>query len=191
MNLRYQAWLLRNRIGRLRVLMAAKRHGVCAEVGVWKGDFSHRILQFCRPRELHLVDPWHFAPQFPDRWYGGAVAQSQQEMDAIMASVVQRFSESQAVQVHRGKSCDVALAFQDGYFDWVYIDGDHSYKAVLSDLEAWYPKVRPGGYLALDDLDWTDESSQRSVEAAIATFLASRNTRMAKPMQGQFMIQKA
>jgi cephalosporin hydroxylase len=85
----------------------------------------------------------------------------------------------------------VALEFQDGYFDWVYIDGDHSYEAVLNDLKAWYPKVKPGGYLALDDLDWTDESGERSVEAAVATFVASHDSRMAKPMQGQFLIQKA
>lgn len=35
--------------------------------------------------------------------------------------------------------------------DYLYIDADHSEAAVLADLEAWVPHVRPGGLIAGDD----------------------------------------
>lgn len=30
----------------------------CAEIGVWRGDFSQQLLDKLMPVELHLVDPW-------------------------------------------------------------------------------------------------------------------------------------
>jgi cephalosporin hydroxylase len=39
-------------------------------------------------------------------------------------------------------------------FDWIYIDGDHHYEAVLQDLELYFPKVKVGGYIVYDDYDF-------------------------------------
>ena len=49
---------------------------VCAEIGVWQGNFSHWILEITRPRQLHLVDPWVFSPdpRYRETWHGGASA---------------------------------------------------------------------------------------------------------------------
>ena len=35
--------------------------------------------------------------------------------------------------------------------DFCFIDGDHGYRSVMADLDAWWPKVRPGGTLAGHD----------------------------------------
>lgn len=37
-------------------------------------------------------------------------------------------------------------------FDFLFIDGDHSYRGVLEDLIQWYPLVRPGGLIAFHDI---------------------------------------
>jgi len=42
--------------------------------------------------------------------------------------------------------------FQEGSLDLVFIDGDHSLGAVVSDLRLWRPRVRPGGLLAGHDM---------------------------------------
>ena len=34
-----------------------------------------------------------------------------------------------------------AAKFSDGYFDFIYIDAQHSYAEALQDVIAWYPKV--------------------------------------------------
>jgi predicted O-methyltransferase YrrM len=41
--------------------------------------------------------------------------------------------------------------FSDEYFDFIYIDGNHSYDAVKDDLTKWYPKLKKGGLIAGDD----------------------------------------
>ena len=34
--------------------------GVWAEVGVYRGDFSQKILETCEPSEFYLLDNWKF-----------------------------------------------------------------------------------------------------------------------------------
>ena len=161
---------------------------ICAEIGVWKGDFSQQIVDRCRPKELHLIDPWIFSPQFPERWYGGASAQNQTDMDEIMLSVANRFAAHGVVKIYRGKSVEIAGQFPNSYFDWVYIDGDHSYEMVLEDLRIWSKKVKLGGFIGLDDYEWRDENGRLSVREAINTFLAGSKVRDAMPIRGQFLI---
>ena len=45
------------------------------------------------------------------------------------------------VAVHRSPSADAGGRFEDGFFDWVYIDADHSYVGVSKDITAAAPKV--------------------------------------------------
>jgi SAM-dependent methyltransferase len=183
--------LFKHRIGRLRALLALPLGGRCAEIGVWKGDFSRRILQIRRPKELHLVDPWLFSPHYPRRLYGGTGARNQDDMDRIMALVVGKFSKCAAVQIHRNSSTEIARRFPDHYFDWIYIDADHSYEAVLCDLKVWHEKVRPGGVIALDDYRWRDEQNRQSVKGAIESFLFCTEVKSAREVYGQFLIRKS
>ena len=45
-----------------------------------------------------------------------------------------------------------ALKFEDHFFDAIFIDGDHSYSAVATDIMLWMPKLRrPGGVIIFND----------------------------------------
>ena len=44
----------------------------------------------------------------------------------------------------------------DDSLDFVFIDGDHSYAAVLADCTNYYDKVRSGGIIAGDDYNMDD-----------------------------------
>lgn len=130
--------------------------GVCAEIGVWKGDFAHWILEINRPRVLHLIDPWAYSAgeRYAETWHGGESEQRQQELDQIHASVVERFAEEisrERVVIHRAPSAEAVGAFEDAMFDWIYIDGDHFYDAVKKDLNDWERTIKPGGIIAGDD----------------------------------------
>lgn len=139
---------------RLTLLRRMPRNAVCAEIGVWKGGFSEKILDVTAPRRLHLIDPWEFQEEFSERMYGGSVAKSQADMDAIFEEVRARLGALENVDLNRGRSEDVLAGFPDGYFDWVYIDGNHYYEYVLRDLELCHVKVKPGGIVAGDDYLW-------------------------------------
>jgi hypothetical protein len=115
----------------------------CAEIGVWQGRFSSEILKH-KPSELHLIDPWE-TQDVIKRCY----SIPQKKMDNIYERVSNKFSKFNEVTLHRKFSTDVSFPKQ--YFDWVYIDADHSYDAVKKDLEFYYPLMKRGGYLCGDD----------------------------------------
>jgi len=56
-------------------------------------------------------------------------------------------------QLHivRAASPEVATIFPDEFFDLVFIDAGHSYDAVMADIIAWLPLVKPHGFLTGHD----------------------------------------
>src|SRR5256885_11682553 len=127
--------------------------GIGAEIGVWQGEFSEHILHGAHPRLLYLIDPWVAREDSTHRkaWYG---VDRGPDMEGIYQGVLQRFAGERArgtVIVKRGLSQDILPEFPDGYFDYIYIDGDHEYSAVRKDCFLAYDKVRVGGYICGDD----------------------------------------
>lgn len=179
---------------RITVLNGLPKESIGAEVGVYKGDYSDAILSIVKPRELHLIDPWEFQNEekYADSWYGGNEGGDQAHMDSIYHSVKTRFSDQikkGIVQIHRLPSSSAAAAFMDDYFDWVYIDGNHLYEYVKSDLENYYQKLRVGGYLACDDYG-TPGWWENGVLRAVHEFLGTHNCRVAFAAAAQIVIQK-
>jgi hypothetical protein len=152
------------------------KQGKYLEIGVWKGDFSNSILEICNPEELHLLDPWLFQPTFKNRMFGGSVAKNQKEMDEIFENVKLRFSKYKNITYHRGFSADLHANFSDGFFDAIYIDGNHYYEYVYADLNNYWSKVKTGGLITGDDYGWTAEDiqGQQPVKDAVAKFLGEK-----------------
>lgn len=50
-------------------------------------------------------------------------------------------------------SVEAAKLYPDEYFDYIYIDACHDYWPVKKDLEAWWPKLKPGGVFSGHDLE--------------------------------------
>jgi hypothetical protein len=56
-------------------------------------------------------------------------------------------------------SLTAAGLFGDASLDWVHLDARHDYASLKADIQAWLPKVKPGGWLSGDDYDeakWPD-----------------------------------
>lgn len=56
-----------------------------------------------------------------------------------------------SVVLHEDDSARALAAFPDAYFDWIYIDGDHSYAGVKRDIEQAKKKVKQDGTLVFND----------------------------------------
>ena len=125
-------------------------YSVIVEVGVWEGDFSQQALDGCDPETLYLVDPWEKNDDATN--YTSTVTRTQEELDLICVSVEDRFSRDKRAVIVRATSEDAASQLNIAA-DWVYIDGIHTYQAVLSDLEYWWPVVKPGGMITGHDYD--------------------------------------
>ena len=59
-------------------------------------------------------------------------------------------------------SQDIADMFADEYFDWLYVDGLHTYKQVKIDLELYVSKVKENGIISGHDyeIEYTDKQRQ-------------------------------
>lgn len=55
------------------------------------------------------------------------------------------------IQLIISDSVAAARLFPDQSLDWVHLDGRHDLPSVKADIEAWLPKIRPGGWLSGDD----------------------------------------
>ena len=96
------------------------------EIGVFKGNNSLAFLHFLDIRELHLIDV-DFSP---------------------LRSVVYR---KRNIFLHECKSSNVFKSFPDFFFDFIYIDGNHSFESCLTDLMLYYPKLKHGGVIGGHD----------------------------------------
>ena len=62
---------------------------------------------------------------------------------------------SSAIVAHRGRSADVAAAF-DEEVDLLFVNGDHSYEGCRADVLAWLPRVKSGGIVVMHDFGWAE-----------------------------------
>lgn len=144
------------------------KDAVVAEIGVDEGKYSEKILAVAAPRVLHLIDPWE------SKRYG----------DGKMKSVTDRFATEIAagrVAVHRGRGADVLKEFDDGTFDWVYLDASHRYEDTLKELEMCRHKVKPGGLIAGHDYAAgnVDRAIRYGVVEAVNEFCNEHDYRLA------------
>jgi len=64
-------------------------------------------------------------------------------------------------------SLEASKYFEDSSAFMVFIDAQHAYEPVKSDIAAWRSKVKPGGYLAGHDYGWNGpQHVKRAVDEA-------------------------
>ncbi len=153
-----------------RLLAQMPKGAVVAEIGVWEGKFSRRILEECAPARLHLIDPWEYMPEFANTGFGRR--KNRDLMEVKYPEVAAAFADDPRVVIHRATSGLALGALPDGSLDWVYVDGNHNEPFIGDDIALCLRKVRPDGIIAGDDFNWQSETQgapvRRAVEAAVA-----------------------
>ena len=122
---------------RLDLLDELKEYKKVAEIGVADGDFSKAILERTDVEELHLVDSWD-----SDRYSAGRMNCEQK---------FEKELQEGKIIIHQGLSTDMIPTLQDDYYDWVYIDTDHSYVLTAQELQLVASKVKKGGFICGHD----------------------------------------
>jgi hypothetical protein len=156
---RFGSFLFRRSMGRVRPLrareilkrVATERPVVGCEVGVHRAQNAAVLLQQRPQLELHLVDMWGANDSY--RRSGDALAKrsaAQRARDYRHAQRAVAFAGDRAL-LRRAQSTDAAAAYLDGSLDFVFVDADHSYLGCRGDIEAWIPKIKPGGWIGGHD----------------------------------------
>lgn len=152
---------LRQRGGEIlsRLMMRALPH--VAEIGVATGNLSRFLLEGHPGLHLTMVDHWLPGEQRPAAYQatGDSNAQLTRERAAthrqLAHNVVAQFSDR--CSLLEGDSASFAAPLiGDLELDLCFIDADHSYTGVHRDVRAWWPKVKPGGWVGGHDYDNLD-----------------------------------
>mgnify|MGYP001161016714 CR=1 FL=1 len=158
---------------RAYILYQINKKSIFAEVGVWKGDFSEKINKISNPKKLILVDPWIFdekirgcAPQV-----NGQEPLNQKYFDNAKSETIKKFINCKNIQIIDNYSYEASMLFPDEYFDYIYIDGEHTYTAVTNDLNYWYPKLKKNGSIYGDDYYWREADNSLSLHRAYQDFI--------------------
>ena len=123
--------------------------GSGAEIGVAYGEFSEHILKYWRGSKLISIDPWiEMAPEE----YVDTCNQDQDSMERCYEIARDRLSQfGDRSEIRRMTGHQAANDIPPHSLDFVYIDAQHSYEAVRSDIADWYPLIRPGGIIGGHD----------------------------------------
>jgi hypothetical protein len=127
---------------REQLLELIPKHGILCELGVFKGKFAWEMARICQPRELHLIDRWDGKAECAD--VNGQHNEVIQDMRLIYEDLLRRIEsdETSPMMLHRGRSQAILPIFPDKYFDFGYVDADHSEQACWQDLILLSRKTR-------------------------------------------------
>ena len=134
-----------------------------AEIGSFSGTSTCILAKFVTI--VHSIDLWDLLPldtfeKDLKRFYK---FNSMEEVYLEFLSV----TKSLPVIPYRGHSLDVSKLFGDESLDAIYLDADHHYENVKSDLQAWIPKVKIGGIISGHDFYNADFNSCRVKDAVV------------------------
>lgn len=170
------------------ILNSHKLNGYGVEIGVKQGHFSKHLLSNWDCKKLYLVDPW-----IKDTVKSDTIIYDETHHDhdndlLICMNNIKPYDNR--YEIIRDYSFNAYEKFQDSFFDFVYIDGNHSYDAVKDDLEKWYPKLKTGGLIAGDDYTQVAEENvfdyKFGVKRAVDEFVFNKKKNVSIDLSGDW-----
>jgi len=128
---------------------------VGAEIGAYKGAFTE---VFCKEGlKMYAIDPWMA--------YGGAgrTQKKQDRQDFLYKHTERTLAPYDDCKIIRKTSVDALSDFKDDSLDFVYIDGDHEFSHIATDIVEWTKKVKVGGVVSGHDYFCTDPHARNLV----------------------------
>jgi len=123
-----------------------------AEIGVERGTTTQQLLTSFPDLHIIAVDPWL------DGYEDWDLAECRREFDLRAKAFPRR------ITVFDTDSISASKMVADDSLDFVFIDAVHTYEAVIADIAAWSPKVKPGGFITGHDYGFKDTGVKRAVD---------------------------
>jgi hypothetical protein len=115
-----------------------------AEIGADMGHFASAVLAAWKGKAYYAVDLW--SKQDP-RIY----PETHFDHEASFRCALELAQKDRRLELIRLHSVTASALFEDSSLDWVWIDANHEYQPVMDDMNAWWPKVKPGGVFSGHD----------------------------------------
>lgn len=125
-------------------LLKDKGNVVGLEIGCDIGDTAFALLENNPNLTLHSIDPY---TDYVD-WNGNSL-KSRDEMYSSVLKRMEKFGDR--FVLHRTTSDEKFQDFSDEEFDFIFIDGLHTYEQLTKDCANYYSKVKSGGIFSGHD----------------------------------------
>jgi len=120
-----------------------------AEIGVHTGYLTDILCTRCLSiKEYYAIDPWK---EYSGSGAGTLAKIEQEQWEIYYQHVKDKEKVYPFLKVIRKPSKEAVIDFEDGYFDVIFIDADHSYESAKEDMRLWLPKIKKGGILCGHD----------------------------------------
>lgn len=163
-------WCSFEKAEKMMELVYQTRPKICVEIGVYAGSSIYPTacaLRFLKEGVVYAIDPWSnkesiegYEPNSPHYRYWETV--DLEEIYKCFLAVVNWCRFTEYCQVLRMSSIEALPQFADESIDILHIDGNHSEEIALRDAQGYLPKLKKGGYLWFDDVNW--ESTSKAIE---------------------------
>jgi hypothetical protein len=114
---------------------------VGAEIGVFAGAMSYCFVRLAP--QLHLI--------MVDNWSQHSLADGTSAEQAYQLTLERTSVAASRTVILKMPSLEAAHHVRLHSLDFAFIDADHSYEAVQSDIKAWRDKIKPSGWLCGHD----------------------------------------
>lgn len=121
------------------------KKAVIVEIGCWQGRSTCAMLDRIKKAIVYCVDTFEGTPG--EDVYEATLRDGRTARQAFISNT----QAHGGVNIIQRESLNAAEKFSDGELDVVFIDAEHSLDAVKRDINAWLPKIRPGGIIAGHD----------------------------------------
>ena len=120
------------------------------EIGTCRAESTAYILENCKNvQRIFTIDPY----QRYDDWNGEITQETVDRFRDVAIKNLKQYGDR--VQMIRETSLDAATKIKTivdkAEFDFIFVDGDHSYEQTLADCEAYYPFLKKGGFFCGHD----------------------------------------
>jgi hypothetical protein len=121
------------------------------EIGAFLGANVYSVEKIYASNEnstLTVIDPWIDYDEYDEY---------QTEQESNYNLFIHNTKEiKDKLNIIRDFSFNALIKLEDNSFDMIYIDGNHNPEYVLEDAVLSFRKLKVGGYLIFDDVNWGD-----------------------------------
>lgn len=155
-------WCCEEKAKNMMDLIYEVKPKICVELGVFGGSSIHPTacaLKFLKQGCVYAIDPWKnpdclegYAPDDPNYQWWNSI-----NLNDIHDGFVKMLYDcrlSGYCKIMRMTGQEALSEFADESIDILHIDGNHTENAALNDAKMYLPKVKKGGYIWFDDVNW-------------------------------------
>ena len=122
------------------------------EVGVNEGENIFEIAKNNSKLKIYGVDPYKI--QKENILYNEEY--NDESLSIIKRKILKESLKYPNLKIIIDRSDNASKQFDKESIDFVFIDGDHSYESVKTDINCWEPKVKEDGLIMGHDYNWGD-----------------------------------